>query len=118
MLINDEHTYNDVMYVIENPSMSVRSKASILRSNYGDMRDYNGAIIGRYANFTKIVQDEMSGVKPLTYAEFKAKYADQIAARKALAYRTLNRVLKPSCAHCGGDYAKGDTHCMHCGNEV
>lgn len=73
-LINHVSTYEDVMRIVSHPTWSLRSKAGMLRSYYADTRDYNGAIIGRYANFTQIVKDEMTVLKPMTLNEWRAKY--------------------------------------------
>ncbi len=114
-IINDEHMNATAERICQRPNRSIRDKAGMLKVHFADLRDYNGSCIGRYANFMLIASELTAGLPVLSEDDYAIKYASHNKRLKRLAEMALAKRSKPSCPKCGGDYAKGDTHCMHCG---
>lgn len=131
-LNNDERMYNRMHKIVSNPRLSRSGKVDIMKNNFADF--HNGQVkVGSYANFTKIVTEleaEYAAGQYGTfadYAEYKAWYATHESPYPASrpCHVTIEAVPtlalpdgKPHCGRCDGDYAIGDTHCMHCGYEL
>ncbi len=123
-LNNDEGMYNRLHRIMSHPRYTVKAKASTLKIVFGSF--HNGQVkVGSYANFQKIAASVWAEYEAGQYGRFETideylAYYGTIRnnACSISPYPVSRPCYKPSCAHCGGDYAKGDTHCMHCGREI
>ena len=82
-LINDESMYLEMIRIISHPVWPIRYKAKLLRQTFGDLRDYKGAVIGKYANFTQIAREEMAALTPISFEDWKAKYGPKNFSNKS-----------------------------------